>query len=358
MDKKSTIKMISDISNARGISGFEDEAVDVIRSYSQCCGEQKEDSLRNLYIYRKENRGDRPIVLLDAHSDELGFMVQAIRPNGTIQIIPIGGWVANNVPAHLVWVRNAEGKYIHGITGSKPPHFMSEAEKKATLEITNITVDVGAVSYSEAVEDYKIHVGGPIVPDAVFEYHEKNDIMVGKAFDCRLGCAALVSTLQELAGLSLGVDIVGAISSQEELGMRGATVAARTVKPDVAIVFEGCPADDTFTEAYAVQTGIKKGPMLRHIDSRMITNPRFLKYVLDIAETLQIPVQEAVRSGGATNGASIHLSEQGIPTIVIGMPVRYAHTHYGIASYADYTNGVRLACEIMKRINKEIILGF
>jgi putative aminopeptidase FrvX len=358
VDKNNTLKMISDISNAKGISGFEDEVVDVIRSYSQSYGKQKEDSLRNFYIHRKENQGERPIVLLDAHSDELGFMVQAIRPNGTIQILPIGGWVASNILAHLVWVRNAEGKYIRGVVASKPPHFMSEAERKAPLEINNITVDVGAVSNIETMGEYKIRVGGPIVPDAVFEYHEKNDVMVGKAFDCRLGCAAVVSTLQELTDCSLNVDIVGAFSAQEEVGVRGATITARTVKPDVAIVFEGCPADDTCVDGYAVQTAIKKGPMLRHIDARMITNPRFQKYALDIAEMLQIPVQEAVRSAGSTNGAAIHLSEQGVPTIVIGIPVRYAHTHYGISSYADYANGVRLACEILKRINKEIIIGF
>ncbi|MGE5630548.1 MAG: M42 family metallopeptidase [Caulobacteraceae bacterium] len=358
MDKKNTLAMISDISNAKGISGFEDETVNVIRAYSQKCGEQKEDSLRNFYIYRKENQGKRPVVLLDAHSDEIGFMVQSIQSNGTIRIMPIGGWVTSNIPAHLVWVRNAEGDYIRGIVASKPPHFMSEAERKAPLEMSSITVDVGAVSYSETVEKYKIRLGAPIVPDAVFEYDEKNDIMIGKGFDCRLGCSAVVSTLQELAGCKLDVDIVGAISTQEEVGVRGATVTARTVKPDAAIVFEGCPADDTCVDEYAVQTAIKKGPMLRHIDARMITNPRFQRYALDMAEKMQIPVQDAVRFSGSTNGAAIHLSEQGIPTIVIGIPVRYAHTHYGISSFEDYANAVQLACEILKRISKETIEGF
>ncbi|MEA4962275.1 M42 family metallopeptidase [Lutispora sp.] len=358
MDKKRTLEMIADISNAKGVSGFEDEAVNVIRAYSQDCGEQKEDSLRNFYIYRKGNNGKQPIVQLDAHSDEVGFMVQSIRPNGTMHIIQIGGWITSNIPAHLVWIRNAEGKYIRGIVTSKPPHFMSETERKAPLEMNNITVDVGATSRREAIEKFKIRVGEPIVPDAAFEYDEKKDIMIGKSFDCRLGCAAIISTLQELESCNLNVDVVGAISTQEEVGVRGATVTARTVKPDIAIVFEGCPADDTCVEEYAVQTAIKKGPMLRHIDAKMITNPRFQRYALDMAEKLQIPVQDAVRLSGSTNGAAIHLSEHGIPTIVIGIPVRYAHTHYGISSYEDYTNGVRLACEILKCLNKETIANF
>ena len=117
------------------------------------------------------------------------------------------------------------------------------------------------------------------------------------------------------------MDVTGAFAVQEEMGTRGATVTANTVKPDLAIVFEGCPADDTVAEPYMIQTAIHKGPMLRHIDARMITNPRFQRYALDLAEELGIPVQESVRTGGSTNGAPIHLSNKGVPVIVIGIHV-------------------------------------
>ena len=103
---------------------------------------------------------------------------------------------------------------------------------------------------------------------------------------------------------------------------------------DLAIVFEGCPADDTFSEAYMIQTALGKGPMLRPLDKRMITHPRFQRFALDLAAELDIPVQESVRTGGSTNGAPIHLSNAGVPTIVVGIPVRYIHTHYGIATYS------------------------
>ncbi len=149
------------------------------------------------------------------------------------------------------------------------------------------------------------------------------------------------------------MDIVGACAAQEEVGVRGATVTAQVIKPDIAIVFEGCPADDTCVEQYMVQTAIKRGPMLRHIDARMITNPRYQRYALDLAEKLGIPVQDAVRSAGATNGAAIHLTEKAVPVIVIGVPVRYAHTHYGISAYADFDNAVKLACEILKKTKRD-----
>ncbi len=131
MGKESMIPLIREISNANGASGFEDEVLTVIRKYGKDLGEFSEDSLRNLYLRRAGNRGGRPVVQLDAHTDEVSFMVQAVKPNGTLVFIPLGGWVANNIPAHKVRVRNADGQYIPGVVASKPPHFMSEAERSA-----------------------------------------------------------------------------------------------------------------------------------------------------------------------------------------------------------------------------------
>ena len=166
--------------------------------------------MRNLFIRRKENSKNKPIVLLDAHSDEVAFMVQAIKPNGTLQFITLGGWVANNIPAHKVRVRNAEGQYITGIVASKPPHFMSDAEKAAPASISSMVIDIGATSREEAIHDFKIRIGEPIVPDVEFAYMKDKDLMLGKAFDCRLGCAAILETIRELQNCALNVDLVGA----------------------------------------------------------------------------------------------------------------------------------------------------
>lgn len=352
------LDMIRDFSNANGVSGFEDEVLSVARSYAPKSIAFREDSLRNLYMHRPENTEGKPVLMLDAHSDEVGFMVQAIRPNGLIQFITIGGWIGCNIPAHRVRVKSANGGYVLGIVASKPPHFISAADRDKTPAVSDMTIDIGAGSYEEAYTEFGIRIGAPIVPDVQFEYDEKHDLMIGKAFDCRLGCAAILSTLHEIEGQALDVNVVGAMSVQEEVGSRGARVTANTVKPDIAIVFEGCPADDTVQPDYLIQSGIHKGPMLRHIDTGMITNPRYQAFALSLAKKLNIPVQESVRTGGSTNGSPIHLSDEGIPVIVIGLPVRYAHTHYGISSFADFENAVKLAVQIIKTLNKEIIGGF
>ena len=358
MDKKRSVELCADLSNAKGAPGFEDEVLTVVRRYGQDLGTFREDKMRNLYLSRSGNKGSRPMVQLDAHTDEVGFMVQAVRPNGTLRFTTLGGWVNSNIPAHRVWVQTADGTYIPGVTASKPPHFMSEAERKVQPGVEDMSIDIGASSQEEVLRDFHVRMAAPVVPDVTFTYDEAHDLMIGKAFDCRLGCASILRTLDNLRGKELDVAVTGAFSVQEEMGTRGATVTANTVKPDLAIVFEGCPADDTVAEPYMVQTAIHKGPMLRHIDARMITNPRFQRYALDLAEELGIPVQESVRTGGSTNGAPIHLSNQGVPVIVIGIPVRYIHTHYGIAAHSDVENAARLAAAILERMNAGQISRF
>lgn len=353
-----SLKLIEELSNAYGACGFEDDVLTVARKYAQDLADITEDSIRNLYLHRKTNTGHKPVVMLDAHSDEVSFMVQAIKPNGTLMFIPFGGWIDYTVPAHKVKVRNYDGQYVSGIVATTPPHFLSAAEREKGCSIANMVIDIGATSKEEVEQIFKIHVGAPIVPDVTFEYNEVNHVMLGKAFDNRVGCAAVLESLEALKEEALDVDVVGALSSQEEIGERGAHVTPNVVKPDICICFEGCPADDTFSEPYMIQTAMKKGPMLRHIDKLMISNPRFMRFALDLGREHDIPVQEAVRAGGCTNGAPIHLSNGSVPVIVIGVPVRYIHTHYGFACLEDYQYSVRLAVEVVKALNADIIAGF
>ncbi len=356
-NRNQSLKLISTLSDANGPSGFEDEVVAAARAEMEGFAALSEDPLRNLYLSRRENTGDRPVVMLDAHSDEVGFMIRQILPNGTMRFLPLGGWSNYTVPASKVRVRTLGGNWISGIVATKPVHYMSAAERGKTPEIADMVIDIGVSSYEEAIE-MGMAVGAPVAPDVSFEYNEKNGVMLGKAFDCRMGCAALCDTLRELDGEELSVDVTGVFTSQEEVGDRGVQVAARTVHPDLAIVFEGAPADDTFSPASEIQTGLGKGVMLRHYDLGMITNPRLMRYALNLASEYGIPHQEAVRTGGRTNGAQINLTGQGVPVIVLSVPVRYAHTHHGFSSIEDYENTVKLAAQLIRSLDEEIISGF
>ena len=352
------VKMFGEICDAFGPSGFEEDVIRTVAKY--CKGlELENDAMNNLYARMPGEDPEKPVVMLDAHTDECGFMVQSIRENGSLEILMLGGVILTNLPAHTVMIRTRSGKLVRGIISSKPIHFMNEAERASqSLSIETLIVDVGAVSRKEVTEVFGISIGDPAVPEVSFSYDEERDLCFGKAFDNRLGCAAVLDTMKALKGEKLDVDYVGVLSSQEEIGERGAFVTRDVVKPDIAICFEGCPADDTFNPDYFIQTAMKKGPMLRHFDRCMVTNPRFQRFALELGKELGIPVQESVRSGGGTNGGPIHMSNGGVPVIVIGVPVRYIHSHHGFACVADYENSVKLAVEIIKRLNAETIQSF
>ena len=348
-----SVKMIKELALAFGVPGFEDDVLEVAKKYVPAGFSTRRDSLLNFYMER-ENPSSLPTVMLDAHSDEIGLMVHGIKPDGTLVFTTLGGWVPAALYAQKMIVKNLAGDLVSGVIVATMPHFGGGANTNPTIE--NMSLDIGASSKQEVVEKYKIAPGCPIVPASDFEH--RDGIMISKAFDCRIGCAAVIDVLNKVKDLNLYVNPVGVLTAQEEVGMRGARVAANQIKPQIAICFEGAPADDTLVAPYMVQTSLGKGPMLRHIDGGMITNPRFLRFALDLAQEKNIHVQESVRTKGSTNGASFSLSNDGVPTIVIACPVRYAHSHNSIASVSDYENAVNLAVEIVKALNCEIIGKF
>lgn len=351
-----SIELIKKLSNANGVSGFEDEVTELAKEIIGKDYPVYEDKIRNLYINNIEkNERTKPVVMLDAHSDEVGFMVQSIEPNGLLKFISLGGWSNQQIPAHKVRILNKEGNYVEGIISSIPPHFTSKADAGKVTDMKDMFIDVGTTSYEETVNNFKIGVGAPVIPDVECTYNENSRMFLGKAFDDRVGCAVILDVMKELKGKELPVSLTGVLSSQEEEGCRGALVAAQKVMPDLAIVLEGPPADDNFRNEYRSQGALRKGAQVRHIDPTMIANPRLIRFIQKIAQENNIKIQETVRESGGTNASKIHLENGGIPTVVIGIPVRYTHSHYGFISYDDYIETVKLVKAIVENITKGII---
>ena len=359
MQEKQQIALIKDFSNTNGVSGFEKEVSDLFlkkaRQFSSV--DTYQDGIFNAYANLKEDHKEKPVVQLDAHADSVGFIVQAIQPNGLIKFLPLGGWVPTNIPTMKVRIKNLEGKYVTGVVASKPPHFMTKKERQTSPKISDMSIDVGSLDRKQTIEDFKINIGCPIIPDVSCQFNPKTRMFLGKDFDNRLGTAALINVLHDLNRENLSVQIKAALSVQEELGLRGVKATTRKISPDLGIVFEGCPCDDTFYPGWLSQTGLKKGPMLRDMDSSFIANPRFERFVINLAEKLNIPHTHSVRSGGGVNGA-VFVSQQGVPTIVVGIPVRYEHTAYNWANLDDFQNSVKLVTHLLKKLDLNIIRGF
>ena len=351
------LELIERLCNCCGASGFEDEVLTVAREYLKGIADFEEDSMRNLYIYPKYNKGQgRPYILLDAHSDEVGFMVQAIKPDGTLRFIPIGGWNEKSLPSSKVQICSKMG-HITGVIAAGSPHLMTAEQRNAPVSYDNLVIDIGATNAEEA-SSFGVEVGDPVVPLSPFAYDEKHGVLHGKAFDDRMGVAALLKCIKDLQKCALPQDIVGVISSQEEVGERGITAAMYRVKPAAAICFEGCPADDTSAPSYMIQDALKGGVMLRHMDATVICTPRFTAYAREVAKKENIKVQMAVRSGGGNNGAYIVSSNGATPVIVAGIPVRYIHTFNCIAAMEDIDSNVKFGVALCKSLTEEIIKGF
>ena len=351
------VKLIKALSDVPGPSGFEDAVLDIVRTALEDICTFEEDKVRNLYIYRRNHTGEKPVLMLDAHGDEVGFMIHSIKPNGTLRFVGLGRMDPRGLAASELLVRNTDGDYIRGIIGLRPPHF-SGGNTSSSLDLQSFSIDIGARSAEEAVDAFRVGIGEPAVPATVCSFDEKYGLFYGKAFDCRIGVAAMIETLRRLDGLDLPFDVVGVVSSQEEVGDRGIRVAVKKVKPDIAICFEGCPADDTFTEPYAIQTALKCGPMFRYMDTSVICSPRFQRWVLNTAKERGIPAQASVREGGGNNGAVINLADNGVPVVVAGVPVRYIHSMSGITAYEDFENTAKLVSILATELTPEILAGF
>ncbi|WP_341478581.1 M42 family metallopeptidase [Clostridium saudiense] len=349
------LSILEELSNSFGPSGFEDDVTKIIQKH---CREMDVniDAMNNVYVELKNNNKKRPVIMLDAHTDEVGFMVQAINENGLLSIVQLGGWHITNIPAHTVYIKNRDGKLIKGITTSKPVHFMTASERaNNTLEIEDIYVDVGATSKDEVVNTFNIRVGDPIAPKVEFDYNKELEVCYGKAFDNRVGCFCIIETLKLLSReKDLGFDIIGAFAAQEEVGTRGAQITSQVVKPDLAIVFEGSPADDLYYSKGIAQSVLKNGTQIRNLDQGYIGNHKFIRYVEDIAEEKHIKFQNAVRRGGSTNAAKISLFNKAVPVLVLGIPSRYVHSHYNFCAKADIEATVKLAYEIIVSLKDNI----
>lgn len=348
------INLIKDLTTAFGPSGFEDDVLTVIKKYLNGF-DTETDSMNNLFARIKNNSDNAYTILLDAHTDEVGFMVQSIMDNGTLMFVPLGGWVTTNIPAHLVGIKNIHGEIIEGITGSTPPHFMSEEERKRPLSIDTMFIDIGAKSREEVIKDFGIEVGAPVAPLVDFRYDSKRNLIRGKAFDNRLGCCSIIETLKKLEGKNLNVNVVGGFAAQEEVGMRGAKITSAKVKPNLAILFEGSPADDRYFPAGVAQGVLGGGTQIRHMDQSYISSFEYIKFAKEIADENNIKYQSAVRRAGSTNAGAIHLSGEGVPVLVLGIPSRFVHSHYNFADLSDFEATVDLAVNVIENLNEESV---
>lgn len=347
------IELLKELSEAFGISGYEDHVVDILKNHFGDRVEVSRDRIGSI-IARKEGTSQRPKIMFSAHMDEIGFMVKEITKEGFIKFLPIGGWWAGNIPGLKVRIRTRKGRDIPGVVGLKPIHELTPEEKKKLPEIKDMYIDVGAAKDYNMKEELGIMPGDPIVPDGTFERLANDSLLLGKAWDDRVGCALLVSLLDNLSGFKHPNTVYLVGSVQEEVGLRGARTSAYTVEPDVGFALDVSICRDTpGNESDAVERLGGGAGILIH-DSTMIPHVKLREYVCELAEANKIPYHFASIKGGYDTG-TIHVTKFGVPCLALGVPTRYVHSGASVISLEDYDNILKLVTMIVKSLDESVL---
>ena len=340
--KYTSTTLIEQLTQISGLSGNEQDVASLVLSLLPQHLETKTDSIGNVVCTIKGTDEKAPTILLASHMDEVGFIVHEILPNGFLRISMMGGWNTLTLPSSPVDIINTDGQNIRGTIGQISPHFLKKGEAIKVPDIDDIFIDIGADSNESVIQDYHIEVGCLVVPVSPYYYNTKSNLLFSKAFDDRIGVAALIELAHKVVASPIPSTLILAFTVQEEVGVRGAKVLSNYVKADIAFVVEGAPADDVPGGPTSPQTSVGKGAHVRIFDPTHIGNREIIALVTAVAKKYSICIQKAVRKGGGTDAMELALAHKGIKTIVVGVPVRYAHSHNGICSLYDYHQLVNL----------------
>ncbi len=344
--------LLKELSEAIGVSGAEDEVRDVILKAIQGYVEDiRIDPMGSiLAVKRGSNRRRKALrVMVAAHMDEVGFMVMGIEASGAIRVAPVGGFDPRLLPGLRVVIGKDR---VPAVFDWKPIHLNRE---QSVVPLDRLRLDIGATSKEQA--NGRVRLGDRATFDT--RYREQGRFAFGKAFDDRAGCAVLIDLLQ---GDPLPYDLHVAFTVQEEVGLRGALVAAQTIKPDVAFILEGTTAhdlppvdDDPETPQVSPSTELGKGPALTLADNTIIVDRRLLTHLRKTAEAAGIPYQYRRSMAGGTDAGAVFLANGGIPAAVISTPCRYIHGPTAVCRLDDLENVARLLRAALERLTPTVM---
>jgi endoglucanase len=348
-----TQKMFKELTEVTGPSGSEHQVAKVIERHLKPYASISRDRLGSV-ICKKKGVSERPRIMLAGHMDEVGFLVKQITKEGFIKFIPVGGWWPHVILGHRVIVQTRKGS-VMGVVGCKPPHELEDDERKKVMDLKDMHIDVGAARGFDVAKKLGVRVGDPIVPWAPFEVMANPRMYMAKAWDDRIGCAIMIDVIKKFAKTRHPNTLFGVGTVQEEVGLRGAQTSAAVVDPDVGFALEVGIAHDTPGFGTEDEEALGSGVAIYVYDRSMIPNRNLLDLVIDTATRKKIPFHLASIPKGGTDSGRIHLNRAGVPSIVIGVPTRYIHSHTGIIHRSDYDNSVKLVAECIKVLDKKTV---
>lgn len=342
-------KLLEELIMVPGVSGYEDPIREKIKELIEDCLDRVEvDALGNL-IGLKEGRGKNHIAFF-AHMDELGLVAANVTADGFLRFKKMGGLDDRILPSRQVKLFTSQGTEIPGVVAWVPPHMALDGQKNLDRVIPwhDLIIDLGARN-AEEVKAMGVKIGDPIVFVKQIS-RLANNILASRGMDNRAGCATLVALIRSMKGMQPDPRISFIFTTQEEYGLRGAAVSGYRNNPDGAFIIDTASAPDFpgVPEIYKGQFQIGEGPLLRLVDSRMITHQGLRSFVERLAIEKNIPLQLGV-VGGSTDAAAVQMAGGGIPALPVCIPCRYTHATVEAVSLDDLRTTVNLLREIIER---------
>jgi len=339
------LKLLERLCNVIAISGDESEVRNIVlKEVKPYADEVKVDALGSVLATRLGRGRKRTRVMLDAHMDEVGFMIVDEDGDGLYRFETVGGIDVHHLVGKQVFVGKER---TPGVIGAKPIHLMNGDEYTRKVPLDALRIDVGLSG--------KAKVGDRA--GFATRFRRVGPSILAKSIDDRIGIATLIQLFRDLPP---NIDLCAAFSVQEEIGLRGAKVAAQYFNPDMAIAIDSTPANDLplhdGSENMSYNTKLGLGPAIYIADGSTLHDPRLVRFLRETAEAEKIPYQIRQPGGGGTDSGAIQRSLAGIPTVSVSVPHRYTHSPVSIARVDDWKHTINLLHAALKRITPELLI--
>jgi len=358
---RTQLKLLERLCNASAVSGDESEVraivLEQIRDYTRKNPQDEAavsittDHLGNVLVRRQGRSPNRLRVMIAAHMDEVGFMLTQDDEDGIFRFEVVGGMDARQLAGKPVLVGKS---HVPGVIGAKPVHLTTADERKYTISVENLRIDLGPGNAGKARVGDRATFATP--------FHRVGPSLRAKALDNRLGVASLIELVKHSPP---NIDLLAAFTVQEEIGLRGASVAAYALDPQLAFVLDATPANDLPAwepdergENQHYNTRLDAGPAIYLADRRVFSDPRLVQHVSATAERLKIPYQFRQPGGGTTDAGVIHTQRSGVPSISISVPARYTHTAASLSRLSDWQNTLSLVHAALGALTPEVLRPF
>jgi len=344
---KAQLDLLAELTNANGVSGDESEVREMIRKkVTPLADEIKADAMGNLLVIKHARKTNALRVMVDAHMDEVGFMIVDQDGDGLFEFVQVGGGDERQFISKAVVVGKEK---LPGVIGFKPIHLTPKNERDSKIPLDSLRIDLGPAGKDKARR-------GDFAAYAT-RFSRSGDTIFAKVLDDRLGCATLIELLRTAPA---EIELLTSFSAQEEIGLRGAKVAAYDFEPQIVIAVDSTPAydfprpDGNQNTQYNCKIG--SGPAIYLADRGTLSDPRLVRFISRTAEENGIPYQFRQPGGGGTNAGALHLTRSGIPAVSVSIPGRYAHTPIMMASVTDWQNTVSLLKNVLDNLSPAVLL--